>query len=133
MLNLRINTVPDDQQRYNTVGDYYVNEKGEKVFVISDMKDWRYELLTAVHELVESAICRHRGISDEAIDRFDEAYEAARPEGDVSEPGDDPQAPYYEAHQFSNTVEKMIADELEVDWDAYTRTVDKLMKNKETI
>ncbi len=133
MLNLRISTVPDDQQRYNTVGDYYVNEKGEREFVISDMKDWRFELLTAVHELVESAICRHRGVTDEMIDRFDLEYDAARKEGDVSEPGDSSRAPYYDAHQFANKIEQALGRELDVDWEEYGGVVDKLMKNKETI
>lgn len=133
MLNLRISTVPDDQQRYNTVGDYYVNEKGERVFVISDMKDWRFELLTAVHELVESAICRHRGVTDEMIDQFDLEYDAKRAAGDVSEPGDSPEAPYYEAHQFANQLEQMLGKELDVDWEEYATVVDKLMKNQETI
>ena len=129
MLNLQIKTVPDDQQRYNTVGDYYVDENGKRVFVISDMHDWRYEILTAIHELVEGALCRKRGITDDQIDAFDLAYQAARPEGDVSEPGDSTEAPYYHEHQFANKIERMLSDELEVDWDEYCRVVDVLMKD----
>ncbi len=128
MLNLQIRTVPDKDQRYNTVGDYYVDETGKKVFVVSDMHDWRYELLTAVHELVESSLCRQRGISDELIDAFDIAYQATRADGDVSEPGDSEDAPYYHEHQFANKIEKMLSDELQVDWDDYCRVVDTLME-----
>ena len=133
MLNLQIKTVPDDQQRYNTVGDYYVDESGKRVFVVSDMHDWRYEMLVAIHELVESSLCRVRGITDDQIDAFDLAYQAARPEGDVSEPGDSTEAPYYHEHQFASKIEKIIADELGVDWDDYFRVSDVLMRNKEVI
>ncbi|OGI22501.1 MAG: hypothetical protein A2808_03305 [Candidatus Moranbacteria bacterium RIFCSPHIGHO2_01_FULL_55_24] len=133
MLNLKIQTVPDDQQRYNTVGDYYLNDKGERIFVISDMRDWRYEILTAVHELVESALCKHRGVTDEQIDAFDLEFSEKRATGDVSEPGDSPEAPYYREHQFSNKIEKMLADELKVDWEQYGKTVDTLMRNTEVI
>ena len=132
MLNIKIQTVPDDQQRYNTVGDYFTNDKGERIFVVSDMKDWRYELLTAVHELVENALCKHRGITDESIDAFDLKYQENRKVVDVSEPGDSPKAPYFEEHQFANKVEKMFAEELDVDWVEYSKTVDRLMKNTQT-
>ena len=133
MLNIKIQTVPDDQQRYNTVGDYFTNDKGERIFVVSDMKDWRYELLTAVHELVENALCKHRGITDESIDVFDLKYQKNRKVDDVSEPGDSSQAPYFKEHQFANKIEKMFAEELDVDWVEYSKTVDKLMRDTETI
>jgi hypothetical protein len=133
MLNIEIKTVPDDQQRYNTVGDYYTNEKGEKVFVVSDMKDWRYEILTAIHELIESAICKHGGITEEEIDAFDIEYSEQRPKGDTSEPGDNTKAPYHEAHAFADKIEKELAKELGVEWEKYSQTVDTLMRNAEVI
>ncbi len=126
MLNIKIKTVLDALQRYNTVGDYYVDEKGEEDIVVSDMGDWRFEILTALHEIVESTLCQERGISIESIDAFDIAYEEKRLPGDVSEPGDDPSAPYYKEHQFANKMERMLADELGVDWEKYIKKVDAL-------
>ena len=74
------------------------------------------------------------------IDRFDIAYEKARAaerDGDESlvapcgcrhreEPGDDPHAPYHKQHQVATTCEKLIAEALEMDWEAYGRAVEKL-------
>ena len=134
MLDIHVKTVPDDHQRYNTVGDYFVDEHGKKVFVVSDMRDWHYEFLTVLHELVESALCKERGISDESIDAFDAHYEANRKDADgMSEPGDSPDAPYHKEHVFASKIERMIADEMGIDWDNYNKVVEKLMLNKEVI
>ncbi len=134
MFNIQVKTVPDDQQRYNTVGDYYTDENGKRMFVVSDMRDWRYEFLVVLHELVESALCKERNISDTCIDEFDTAYEEKRDESDgISEPGNSPDAPYFKEHQFATTIEKMMAEELGVDWNDYNEIIEKLMLNKEII
>ena len=55
------------------------------------MTDRRYELLVALHELVEALLCKEAGVSQERVDALDEAYEAKRlPDDKDSEPGDDP-------------------------------------------
>ncbi len=116
MFNLIVKTVPDDQQRYNTVGDYFIDAKGNRTFVVSDMKDWRYEFLVVFHEFIESALCMHRGISNEQIDTFDFAYEKNRKDNEgISEPGNMPDAPYYKEHQFAENLEMLLAKELDVD------------------
>jgi len=130
MLNIIVKTVPDTSQRYDTVGDYYVDENGKRVFSISSMEDWRYEFLILIHELVESTLCKDRGVSGEEIDAFDFAFEKNRnPEDKTSEPGDDPAAPYFREHQFASKIERMVADELGVDWDEYGRAVARLTRN----
>ena len=40
MLNIEIKTIPDAEQRYNTVGDYW-KEDGKDVVRISDMGNWK--------------------------------------------------------------------------------------------
>lgn len=126
MLHIEIQTLPDAKQRYNTSGDWWFDKDGKETIHVSEMSDWRYELLTAVHELIESSLCKHRGVTEEAIDEFDLAYNKARNAGDATEPGDSPQAPYYAEHTFANTVEKMLSDELNVDWDAYSKESESL-------
>ena len=44
----------------------------------------------------------------------------------LDEPGDDPHAPYHKQHQVATTCEKLIAEALEMDWEAYGRAVEKL-------
>lgn len=127
MLNIEIKTKPNNEQRYNTVGDYITNADGGKQIVVSKMGDTRYELLVAIHELIESALCDERGISEESIDVFDMQFENKRSPTDmVSEPGDDTTAPYNKEHQFATTVEKMLAEELGIDWEQYCEKCQKL-------
>lgn len=122
MLKISITTIPHDQQRYNTTGDYYKTAKGEQIITISDLGNWKYELLIALHEIVESALCHDRGITDKSIDNFDMAYEEARKSSDKSsEPGNQPEAPYHTEHQFATKIERMVAEELEVDWNDYSQ------------
>lgn len=120
---ITITDIPHEQQRYETVGDWQWDKKGNLLITISDMSNWRYNFLVAFHEQIEVMLCRARGISQKEVDTFDISYEALRPEGDTSEPGDDPKAPYYKEHQFATKLEREMAKELNVDWEAYNETV----------
>lgn len=133
MLDIKIKTIPDSEQRYNTVGDYEETPSHSLNVTVSAMSDWRFEMLTAAHEIIEGALCKQRGITNEQIDAFDLGYEAKRAEGDASEPGDSQDAPYYKEHQFANKIEKMLADELGADWERYCNEVDMLTRGSKLI
>ena len=51
-------------------------------------------------EAIEAYLAMHAGVSPEAVDEFDRAYQAKRKAGDDSEPGDDPKAPYRKQRQI---------------------------------
>ena len=126
-MRINIETIPHENQRYPTVGDYW--EDGDQVeqVRVSELPDWRYEALVAVHELIELILSKHRGIAEEAISEFDIAFEQSREHGQVlGEPGDDPRAPYRKEHFFATNLERLLAAELGVDWFAYERLVDGL-------
>ena len=125
-MNVKIVTIPHEEQRYPTVGDWVVN--GDNLYIsVSKMSDPRYELLVAVHELVEVLLCKERGIPQELVDKFDMEYEASRSEWDAtSEPGDAAGAPYKKEHFFATTVERLLAAELGVDWEKYGAEVQAL-------
>jgi hypothetical protein len=125
-VNVKIVTIPHEEQRYPTVGDWVVN--GDNLYIsVSKMSDPRYELLVAVHELVEVLLCKERGIPQELVDKFDMEYEASRSEWDTtSEPGDAAGAPYKKEHFFATTVERLLAAELGVDWEKYEAEVPAL-------
>ena len=125
LLPVTIESIAHDQQRYPTVGDYWL-EDGKLVIKVSAMSDPRYSFLVALHELVEASLVRARGIPIEAVDDFDVAYEAKRKAGDESEPGDSPAAPYHREHVFATKIEKLMAKELGVDWKAYDAAVEEL-------
>ena len=129
-MKIIIETIPHKEQLYPTVGDWRWDDLGQLQIKVSDMGDWRYEFLVALHELVETMLCRQRDISPALVDEFDIAFEELReklPEviGDM-EPGDMTSAPYYREHQFATRLEKQLAAELGVDWNNYNLTVEKL-------
>ncbi len=129
MLNVEIKTIPHNQHRYPTVGDYFYNFDAEKIKTIihvSDMKNESYEFLVSIHEQIEEFLTRLRGISEDSITAFDINFEKNRKDEDFSEPGNDPKAPYFKEHQFATIIEKFIALELGVDWNIYDETICRL-------
>jgi len=122
-MDIKLQTIPHKNQRYETVGDWIVRHGKLREIYVSDMHNEDYALLVAVHELLEAAICLKRGVTQKQVDEFDKAFEAVREDGNTEEPGDQPDAPYYREHQFATKVERMLAQELGVEWDVYDRTV----------
>jgi len=126
-LRMHIETIPHETQRYPTVGDYWLDEAGVEQIRVSEMMDWRYEVLVAVHEIVEMALTRQRGIAEEAITEFDIKFEQDKEKGLVGgEAGDNVNAPYRNEHFFATNLERLLAGELNVNWSEYDRYVDAL-------
>jgi hypothetical protein len=120
-----IQVIPHQEQSYDTCGNYQRTDRGINIQV-TNMKNWKYSFLVSLHELIEVALCEHRGITDKVIDGFDINYEANRKEGDLSEPGDELTSPYFNEHQTATRIEKEIAKELGVNWEEYDKTVCEL-------
>ena len=125
-MRIEIKTIPHEDHRYETVGDWQIMPNGKIKIEVSDMGNDDYALLIGIHELIESWLCRKRKIPEDLVNAFDIAYEAKRPEGDVSEPGDDTSAPYWREHQFATKIERQIAKELGVSWEVYDEAVNSL-------
>ena len=121
-----IMTIPHNKQRYPTAGDWMFSKKGNLLIQISHMQNWKYEFLVGLHELIESVLCKDRGINQKEVDEFDIEFEKNRKEGNQDEPGDDFKAPYHNEHQVATFIEKMMADELGVSWKEYDKTVNEL-------
>ena len=118
-MNILLRTVPHSAQRYDTVGDYY--EQGDQLqLTVSAMRNNDYELLVAVHELVEQHLCKQHGIKHKDIDRFDLTYPGP------GEPGNSQRCPYHQEHLAATRIEKRLAKELGVDWQQYNKTVMEL-------
>lgn len=121
-MKIEIETIPHAQQRYPTAGDWYYDGETLKIKV-SELGDWRYELLVAVHELVEVSLCKNDGVTQESVDAFDIDYEKRRQPGDDSEPGDSSLAPYKRQHCMATAVERALAAAMNVDWSDYDDTI----------
>lgn len=109
--------------RNNGIGDYYVRE-GMVYVIVKPQDNPDHEFLIAIHELVEEYLTRKKGIKEAIIDTFDAQYEIETAQGlhdDLSEPGDDLRAPYWMEHQFATYLEKLVAEELGVDWEEYCK------------
>ncbi len=130
-MRINIETVAHADQRYPTVGDYWDDTEGVVQVRVSAMKDWRYEALVVVHELVEMFLTKARDISEHEISDFDIKFERSRADGLVTgEPGDHINAPYRREHFFATNLERLLSAELGVDWFEYDQVVDALGTKK---
>ncbi len=128
MLPISIKTIPHSEQRYSTCGDWFYDEEKTLCIRVSRMEDARYEFLVSLHELVEVKLCEWCGVSQKAVDDFDMAYEKNRAEGDESEPGDSPSAPYRVQHCLATGVERTVAAVMGVDWKSYEAAINALFE-----
>lgn len=123
-----IETVPHASQRYDTAGDWKRNQDGDLHITVSDMGNDDYAFLVGIHEAVEAWLCERQGVTDDVVTAFDSAYEENRPEGDLSEPGDAPGAPYGRQHSLATAVERMVCAALGLSWHDYEQAVLGLSK-----
>jgi hypothetical protein len=109
-MKITINNIPHSKQRYETLGDYWIDKEGVLHIVVSEFVDEDSSFVVGIHELIESWLCKKRGISFDGITQFDIDFKG---EG---EPGDDPKSPYLKEHKFATKIEKMVCKELGIKW-----------------
>jgi hypothetical protein len=112
-MKINIESIPQNKQRYPTIGDYWEHADGSQEVRVSQFADHRHEILVVLHELVEYYLCLQRGIKEEDIKAFDEANL------DSDDPGHVPSAPYHREHVFAECLERLFAQELGVNWQEY--------------
>lgn len=124
-MKITIETIQHDQQRYETCGDWFWT--GDDLTIrVSDLGDWRKNAAVAVHELIEVLLCKNNGVSQDSVDKFDMNFEDNRKDGDLSEPGDDPKAPYHTEHCYATGVERVLVAALGMSWKQYDDAVNAL-------
>lgn len=127
-----------EKMRYDTAADWeYRNVNPDAnvrilTIVIPDCDLTRnnpeFVYLLVKHEQTEAELCQYRGVTSKEVDEFDIDYEAARPEDDDSEPGDQPEAPYHWQHTTAETQERLLAAALDVTWGHYMRWVNEVFE-----
>jgi hypothetical protein len=129
--SVRIEIVPPQEMRYRTVGDWFFTGGGCLTIQVADTRDWRHNILVAVHELVEVVLCKNDGITEKQVDKFDLAHQ------DDEDPGTHPKAPYGKQHLIAMGVEMTLAALLGVKWRVYEDALDavyyKIPKRKKPL
>jgi hypothetical protein len=126
-------TIPHKEQRYETFGDYWWDEKGVLQVRVSDIGDKDMEFDAFIHEVLEAYTTNKKGISEPDIAAFDQMFNEETDRGlhDISdEPGNDPRAPYRDDHYFANYIERLVGSVLCVDETEYQRRVTKLFEKE---
>jgi hypothetical protein len=126
VVKIVIESIPHDQHRYPTTGDYWQDEDGTLQVRVSNIgpDDERMQFLVALHEMIEMTLCAFRGIAEPDIKAWDEAVPDDSPYAD--DPGHDPTAPYHKEHVFAECIERLVAAELGVNWQKYEERCDAL-------
>jgi len=125
-MNVSIKVIPHKDQRYETCGDWFYDKSGGLQIRISKMSDWRFEMCIAVHELVEVLLCKHDGVTQKQVDRFDMNFEKNRKPGNTDEPGDSDKAPYRVQHGIASGIERVLGTILGISWNAYESEINSL-------
>jgi hypothetical protein len=118
MNNINIKVIPESEQRKEVNGaDWWWDENMDLQVRVSPMSDWRYEALLAMHEAIEAILCRHNGVNEPDVCRFDQEFDKTHT-FDV-DAGDEPDAPYVREHCFATGLERVMCAELDVNWKTY--------------
>ena len=115
---MKIRIVP--KSRYETAGDYFI-EYGELVFQTIDTGNDFYNCLILIHEIVEYFKAHKNMISIDTIESFDLSHL------DLDEPGNAPDSPYRNEHQYAEAIEKIICLWVGEDFDKYEEELTKVM------
>lgn len=110
-MRIIIEAVPQEEMRQqyrdDGLGDWVCDEHGDVIIRtvgVDPLADDAF--LVALHELVEMKLCHKAGISQAAVDNFDEGFDGC------GEPGDAVAAPYRRQHRQACLVEFLMADML---------------------
>lgn len=129
-MKITVKTIPHKKQKYETAGDWWWKNENDLEIRVSQMENWKYESLIAIHEIAEAILCKAHKVKPQKVNEFDIAFEKKRKKNDESEPGDDPNAPYHFEHGIATGIERTIAVVLGVKWKDYDRKVTDLRKLK---
>lgn len=130
--DIHIKTIPHNDQRYETCGDWWYNEDGSITITVSQTNS-KYEFLIAVHEMVEVVLCGLKQVNEKDVTSFDLEFEKMRVEYPKlvadAEPGDNDAAPYFHEHAMASRIEHWLADSIGVDWSSYEKEINSLEKS----
>ena len=114
MKEIHIKCIPHDEQRYETLGDYWETESKIE-FRISDTGNANYNMAILMHEIWEEHRNRMLGIKEIDVTQFDINH----PE--LDDPGLSKEAPYHATHMESDAIERVCIVMSHEDWIDYEK------------
>lgn len=135
-MRINIESIPHESHRYATCGDYFYDDLDILQVRVSDIPTVKdkaleelYKKMIVIHELVEEALTKFRGISEQEIMNFDLYYEKRREQGLVdenSEPGFNNDAPYRAEHTLATSIEMQMCSLAGISWEDYDKHINSL-------
>lgn len=125
MRGINVQFVPHQEQRYNTVGDWWLDKSDVLQIRVSALSHVSYMVAIAVHEIIEAVLCLGAGIREADVDQFDKDWELGDNQG---EPGDSKQAPYHLQHGFATAAERLIIAASGGSWEEYDNETEDLSR-----
>lgn len=121
-MNMNVLVIPNSEMRPEVDGcDWFYDDTGNLEVRIAPLSCWEMETCLAIHELIESILCKKAGISQTEVDQFDLKFDRDHPNEPDIGAGDDPDAPYHRQHIVATTIERIVAGELNLNWEEYEK------------
>jgi hypothetical protein len=125
MKDINIKFIPQSEQRYRTVGDYWETDTSIE-FRITELPNPTHSFAILLHELHEKFRNNQLGILDADVDAFD-----CGPGADLDDPGLSPAAPYHKTHMEADALERLFIVLSGDDWIEYEAALNELFKGDE--
>ena len=133
-MEIKIKTIPLHQQRYPTIGDYFIDDEGIMHIHITETGNTLHSELVTIHELIEFVLTKAKGIKESDILKHDLWVESEIKKGNYppdAEPGEHPKSPYYNEHMLAELIEKMICKHLDINFTEYNDEIFKVFDTKQ--
>jgi hypothetical protein len=129
-----IKTIPNNSQRYETIGDWWYDKDGTLQIRISEFDEPRHSMAVALHELFEAFAATNNKHTEEEVTKFDLWFEDQLKEEKVpdslDEPGMHPKCPYNLEHQYGTAAEMILLTLLGCNWWEYEEAVTKMSREQ---
>ena len=114
-----LSSIHPSSLRYPSAGDWSILDNGttRALCAAPEGIDPRSVKLVLIHELVESWLCSLHGVKESDVTNFDTSHLH------FDEPGDSPEAPYYDQHRIAISVEKILCEAMGMTWDEHESNV----------
>jgi hypothetical protein len=126
---IQIEIIPHSSQRYQTCGDWFLDENGVMQVRISNLGTEIENFMVAIHEVIELVLLRNKGITDKDIDKFDFEFEERVKRGEAGrndEPGFASDSPYLQEHTLATSVELQMCALAKINWNEYSTKIENL-------